>query len=173
MSRPAYMGLGSTSAFPGPAYDFPGRNMFFPGRNSRLWAGMGCFKSPRPAYGLAGPIPAVHPSLPRAWAVPRHLLQLGHAPACSPSRPHLSSLHAWAAPHLGRRFLLRVGRAQVLGRGWASVPEQQQSRHAGLPASWAAPRQARPAWAGILLGCAGQAMDDPVVPASVPAAAAS
>jgi hypothetical protein len=34
MSRPAYTGLGSTSAFPGPAYDFPSRNMFFPGRYS-------------------------------------------------------------------------------------------------------------------------------------------
>jgi hypothetical protein len=40
MSRTAYMGLGSTSAFPGPAYDFSGRNIFFPGRYSRSRAGM-------------------------------------------------------------------------------------------------------------------------------------
>jgi hypothetical protein len=41
MSRPAYMGLGSTSAFPGPAYNSPGQNIAFPGqKNSRSRAGM-------------------------------------------------------------------------------------------------------------------------------------
>jgi hypothetical protein len=40
MSRPAYMGLGSTSAFPGPAGNSPGQNIAFPGQNSRSRAGM-------------------------------------------------------------------------------------------------------------------------------------
>jgi hypothetical protein len=39
MSRPAYMGLGSTSAFPGPTYNSPGQNIDFPGRNSHSQTG--------------------------------------------------------------------------------------------------------------------------------------
>jgi hypothetical protein len=180
MSRPAYMGLGSTSAFPGPAYDFPGRNMFFPSRYSRLWAGIGEFRPLLAGIieywadsGLPRALQAAGiPVGPPASAAPRSAPRSAYAPARSASRLNPRPLRAWAAPQLGRRFSSGWATPRFrprLGLG-ASTAASPPGRPEFLPASWATPRQASPAWAGILLGYAGQATDDPVVPASVPAA---
>jgi hypothetical protein len=188
MSRPAYMGLGSTSAFPGLTYDFPGRNMFFPGRYSRLWAGIGEFRPLLAGIiecwadsGLPWALQAAGiPAGPPTSAAPRPAPRSAYAPARSASRLNPGPLRAWAASQLGRRFSSGWAAPRFrprLGLG-PSTTASPPSRPEFLPASWAAPRQASPAWARILLGCAvqgtpapaGQATDDPVMPASVPAA---
>jgi hypothetical protein len=158
MSRPAYMGLGSTSAFPGPAYDYSGRNILYPSRNFRSQAGMqqiwpllagiagfradpGQFRSGRCSKIPAGPTveksrlgrrassPA-GPDLPSpGWA---RSPSSGWAGLCflpaGPTQPPRCS-----RPGLGCRPASRPAPAYLVGRpssGWASASASRRIKPA-------------------------------------------
>jgi hypothetical protein len=123
MSRPAYVGPGSTSALPGPAYSSPGRHIIFHGRNSRLWAGIGVFRPIlagigwyRANFGLSGRC---------RWQAPRLGRRCPRLPgwANSPLRP-APQLPGWAAGGRGSPACsalgLRPGQLRV--RGFSALP---------------------------------------------------
>jgi hypothetical protein len=148
MSRPTYVGPGSTSAFLGPAYNFPDRNMFFPGRYSRFRAGI-CQSRPL----LAG--------IRDFWAKTGQS-RLGRSP---PTRLGCS---APPVPGLGRRVLPPAGlalpfpglgrrRVSLLGCGSCNSagPARGELRIPAGPAYlqlWSGPARVVPAGPGSLVG---------------------
>jgi hypothetical protein len=101
MSRSTLVGLGSTLAFPGLAYDFPGWYICFPGRNSRLWARKRLIRPPLAGIVVSGPISAFLGRLWLLWA---------------PARP--VHRHAWVAPACPPRPTV----GPRLGLGPCSIP---------------------------------------------------
>jgi hypothetical protein len=154
MSRPTYVRLGSTSAFPGLTYNFPGRNMFFLGRYSCLWTGISEFRPLLAGinrcwadFGLPpGGVGSKHPG----WAV-----GVRGFPACSalglcpgplrvrgsPAPSALGLRPGWAAASSPGWAALRFRPRLGLGPSTAASPP---GRTEFLPASSAASRQASP-----------------------------
>jgi hypothetical protein len=147
--------------FPRPALGFPGPALVGPGRHISVLAGIRLFWPEYafswPAFasvGRDGPLPISPAGMWASWADPGRASwpspRLGHAPAFAPAGPRPGLLLILAASRLPLRLgyapagppLLHLGGPRPgPGRGWASTLEPQGSRQAGLPASWATPRQ--------------------------------
>jgi hypothetical protein len=126
MSRPTYVGPGSTPALPRPAYMCFGRNIRrwarlfqfwpIPAENCRIWAGTA---ESRPVW--AGAV--------ETWRGPGHLHPGGPAPPSS--RPAHPGLLSAAAPPGHPGWVAGVGWPKAPTPGWAGVAGPARSAPAG------------------------------------------